>query len=180
MSVVDALGVDMGTPAERSAVYRALAEAFTYAGAKNSSFQISGADYNDAFDPGIREGACSLREGAHIEDDASALFEELMRFYTFFGLEREEGAEMPDHLSVELEFMHFLTHLETQVADRPEDLASVQLAQHDFITRHLSRLIKAVRNKLNTPCEACVKLVETCDEFVGAELALVKQQFANA
>lgn len=180
MTAIDALGVDMGNPAERSAAYRALSEAFTYAGAKEGPFQISGPDYNDAFDPGVTEGACSLREGAHIEDDASALFEELMRFYTFFGLEREEGAEMPDHLSVELEFMHFLTHLETQVADSPEDLASVQLAQHDFITRHLSRLVKAVRSKLKSPCEGCVRLVETCDEFVSAELALVKQQYANA
>lgn len=179
MMVSDALGIDLGNPAERSAAYRALAEAFTYAGAKNGPFQIAGSDYNDAFDPGICEGACSLREGAHIEDDASALFEELMRFYTFFGLEREEGAEMPDHLSVELEFMHFLTHLESQVAGNPEDLASVQLAQHDFITRHLVRLVKAVRSKLKSSCESCVQLVETCDDYVSAELALVKQR-ANA
>ncbi|MBS0370498.1 MAG: molecular chaperone TorD family protein [Proteobacteria bacterium] len=176
MIAADALGVDLANPAERSAAYRALAEAFTYAGATTGPFRISGPEYNDAFDPGICEGACSLREAAHIEEDASALFEELMRFYTFFGLEREEGAEMPDHLSVELEFMHFLTHLESQLADRPKDLASVQLAQHDFVTRHVARLVKAVRGNLKSSCESCARLVEACDDFVSAELALVKQR----
>ncbi|PKO89849.1 MAG: hypothetical protein CVU18_02845 [Betaproteobacteria bacterium HGW-Betaproteobacteria-12] len=175
MSTGEILDVDMGNPAGRSAVYRALAEAFTYAGARDGPFRIDGADYNDAFDPSIRDAACSLREGAHIEDDASGLFEELMRFYTFFGLEREEGAEMPDHLSVELEFMHYLTHLESQVADRPDDLASVRLAQHDFIERHLSRLVNALCGKLDSPSTACVALVETCAAFIGAERARAKE-----
>src|SRR5690242_14095299 len=97
--------------AERSATYRVLAEAFTYAGAISSAFGISGPDYNDAFDPSVNKDAISLRERAHAEGDQSYLFEELIRFYEFFGLKRDEKAEMPDHLSVELEFMHFLTHL---------------------------------------------------------------------
>lgn len=179
MSTVDALaadlGIDMDNPVERSTAYRALAEAFTYIGAKDGPFRISGTDYNDAFDPGINDKACSLREGAHIEDDASGLFEELMRFYSFFGLEREEGAEMPDHLSVELEFMHFLTHLESQAADDPESLASLRLAQHDFIERHLARLVDAVGSKLDSPSAGCMALVETCTAFVGAERARARE-----
>jgi nitrate reductase assembly molybdenum cofactor insertion protein NarJ len=31
----------------------------------------------------------------------------LVRFYGHFGLAREERAELPDHVTVELEFMHF-------------------------------------------------------------------------
>ncbi len=164
--------------AERSAVYRTLAEAFTYDGALRSPFGISGADYNDAFDPSVAEEACSLREGAHMEDDQSALFEELVRFYEFFGLARGEGAEMPDHLSVELEFMQFMTHLESQVTDRPDDVASIRRAQRDFITRHLSRLMRALRTRFHSTSPQCVRLVETCCEFIETELAHVGREQA--
>lgn len=167
--------VQVRSAAERSAVYRVLAEAFTYSGAQSSAFGISGADYNDAFDPSVNEAACSLREGAHGEEDQSSLFEELMRFYEFFGLGRGEGVEMPDHLSVELEFMHYLTHLEHQVLDQPDDLVSVRLAQHDFIERHVARLVNAVCSKLDTRSASCIALVETCAAFINAERALVKQ-----
>lgn len=44
-----------------------------------------------------------------------------MRFYSFFGLAREQRAETPDHLSVELEFMQdYPTHLEAVVGDDDE------------------------------------------------------------
>ena len=167
--------IQIRSAAERSAVYRVLAEAFTYTGAQSSAFGISGPDYNDAFDPSVEADACSLREGAHGEEDQSSLFEELMRFYEFFGLGRGEGVEMPDHLSVELEFMHYLTHLENQVLDKPDDLVSVRLAQHDFIERHVARLVNAVSSKLDTQSASCVALVETCAAFINAERSLVKQ-----
>ena len=159
--------------AERSAVYRMLAEAFTYAGAQGSAFGISGADYNDAFDPSINDGGCSLREGAHVEDDQSALFEELMRFYEFFGLARGEGAEMPDHLSVELEFMHYMTHLESLSSGSPDDIASIRRAQQDFLTRHLKRLMRGLQAGFNSRNPQCIQLLTTCEEFIASELALV-------
>lgn len=161
--------------AERSAVYRTLGEAFTYRGAAAGSFGISGVDYNDAFDPSVNEAACSLRERVYTEEDQSSLFEELMRFYEMFGLKRSEQAEMPDHLGVELEFMHFLTHLEVQVADRDQDLASVRLAQRDFLTRHVARLVHGLRGKLQTGSPQCLQLVETTSDFINAELALFKE-----
>ena len=160
--------------AERSEVYRVLAAAFSYAGAQTSPFHIEGADYNNAFDPAVNEDACSLREGAHIKEEQSALFEELVRFYEFFGLGRGEGAEMPDHLSVELEFMHYLTHLEDHVADRPDELASVRRAQHDFVVRHLSRLMRGLQSGFKSRNPNCVELVEACTSFIDTELAYVK------
>ncbi len=163
------------SPAERSAMYRTLAEAFTYNGAAASELGITGADYNDAFDPSVAEGACSLREGIHTEEDQSSIFEEVMRFYEFFGLSRGEDAEMPDHLSVELEFMHFLTHLEDQVADRPEDLASVRRAQRDFVTRHLKRLTDGLTRSLKSEHPGCVELVRTCAGFIDAEAAMLSE-----
>lgn len=167
--------IDMQSAAERSAIYRTLAEAFTYEGAEQGPFAITGADYNNAFDPAVNEDACSLRERTHTQEDQSSLFEELMRFYEFFGLKRAEHAEMPDHLGVELEFMHFLTHLEMQVADKPEELASIRRAQHDFLARHLARLVQSVQNTLNTRNQRCIELVEMASDFIQAELARARQ-----
>ena len=172
-------GIDMKSAAERSAAYRTLAEAFTYTRAGTGPFGISGADYNDAFDPSLSPQACSLRERAHAQEDQSSIFEELMRFYEFFGLKRDTNAEMPDHLGVELESMHFLTHLEDKVADQPLDLASVRRAQHDFLTRHLARLVRGVHTKLKTSNRQCSELVETTLDFINAEIKL-GTQYAQA
>ncbi len=170
------MGINMEFSAVRSSVYRTLAEAFTYTRAGAGPFGISSADYNEAFDPSLSPQACSLRERAHAQEDQSSIFEELMRFYEFFGLKRDENAEMPDHLGVELEFMHFLTHLESPVADQPDDLASIRRAQHDFLTRHLGRLVKGVHGGLKSQNPQCLELVETTFDFINTELALVKER----
>ena len=58
-----------------------------------------------------------------------------MRFYDFFAYSlNEKFAWAPDHLSVEIEFMHYLAYRE---AEGGEDVLSFQLAQHDFAARHL-------------------------------------------
>lgn len=163
-----------GTAAERSAVYRSLAQACTYHGAGNSPFAIDGADFTAAFDPSVSEAAASLREGTYVEDDQSALFEELVRFYEFFGLGRGEGVEMPDHLSVELEFMQYLTHLEASASDRPDELASIRRAQRDFLTRHLRRLLQGLNQNFKREHPACVALIDTCSAFIEDELVLVE------
>lgn len=171
--------IQIESAAERSAIYRALAEAFTYEGAEHGPFGITGADYNNAFDPAVSQDACSLRERTHTQEDQSSLFEELMRFYEFFGLKRAEHAEMPDHIGVELEFMHFLTHLENKVADQPDALASIRRAQYDFLSRHLVRLVQAVHGALNTQNQRCIDLVEMASDFINEELALAKRYVQN-
>lgn len=166
----------MNSAAERSAVYRTLAQGFSYEGAQRSPFHIGGSDFNDAFDPSVCESGSSLREGVYTDEDQSSVFEELMRFYSFFGLARSEGAEMPDHLSVELEFMHYLTHLESQAAQQPpEALASLHRAQRDFLARHLRRVVDGLNASLKSEHPACVQLVRDCTAFVEAELAYTKQ-----
>jgi nitrate reductase assembly molybdenum cofactor insertion protein NarJ len=62
------------------------------------------------------------RVAAYASEDRSALFDELVRFYAHFGLAREECAELPDHLGVELEFMHFSCWLEHGASARGDDL----------------------------------------------------------
>lgn len=156
---------------ERSTTYRLLAQGFTYAGAQQAPFHIAGTEFNAAFDPSVCETGCSLREGLYTEEDQSSVFEELMRFYSFFGLQRGEGAEMPDHLSVELEFMHYLTHLESEATLEPEALASLHRAQHDFLTRHLQRVVRGLAAALQSQEPACVQLVQTCVAWLDDELA---------
>ncbi|WP_018990722.1 molecular chaperone TorD family protein [Aromatoleum toluclasticum] len=154
----------------RSAMYAALSRAFTYEGAGSGPMAIVGSDFNTAFDPSVSEQACSLREGAYAGGDQSALFEELMRFYGFFGLGRDERAEMPDHLSVELEFMHFLTHQQECSAGQPEARESLLRAQRDFLSRHLLRLVSGVRSALKSGSSACRDLIELTAAFVDEDL----------
>ncbi|MBD5802244.1 Selenate reductase assembly chaperone protein [Azoarcus sp. Aa7] len=154
----------------RSAMYAALSRAFTYEGAASGPVAIAGSDFNAAFDPSVSEQACSLREGAYAGGDQTALFEELMRFYGFFGLGRDEHAEMPDHLSVELEFMHFLTLQQERSAGQPEAIESLLRAQRDFISRHLLRLVRGVRTAFKSESPACRDLVELTEAFVSEDL----------
>ena len=155
---------------ERSAMYQVLAAAFTYEHASFSPFSVSGFSYTDAFDPSVSRQACSLRERAYTEEDQSALFEELMRFYSFFGLKRADHAEMPDHLSVELEFMHYLTYLEHQAAGQPAELVSIRRAQQDFLSRHVLRLVQGISDTLLSEDPGCLDLVEATLNFIRTEL----------
>jgi TorA maturation chaperone TorD len=44
---------------------------------------------------------------------------------------------MPDHVTVELEFMHYLAHQEAQARETGGDEESYLRAQRDFLERHL-------------------------------------------
>lgn len=171
MSSLSQFGELAETSAGKGAIYAALAKSFTYSGAAESSFDIEGYAFNDAFDPSINEDACSLHEFSYAGGELTALFEELTRFYNFFGLGREDGSTLPDHISVELEFMHFLKNLESQSEGQEEALASLAMAQKDFISRHLLRLVRGIKSTLRTSDEHCKDLVITAEEFVAADLA---------
>lgn len=157
--------------AGRSALYAALARAFTYEGAISGPLAINGYAFNEAFDPSVNESACSLREGTYSGGDQSALFEELMRFYSYFGLGRNEAGEMPDHICVELEFMHFLNYQESAVGDDASARQSLRRAQHDFLERHLMRLVRGIQAKLHSDNPACTELVRMAESFVTVDLA---------
>ncbi|EPZ16267.1 hypothetical protein M622_13645 [Thauera terpenica 58Eu] len=175
MNARDEMATLAGDAAGRSGLYGALASAFTYDGAARSALAIPGAVFNEAFDPSVCRTACSLREGSYADVDQSALFEELMRFYGFFGLGREERAEMPDHLSVEFQFMHFLAHLESRSAGDAEALGSLARAQRDFLQRHLRRAVHGVRGALKSADPRCIELVETASDFVDREIERLAQ-----
>ncbi|CAG0938133.1 Chlorate reductase assembly chaperone protein [Gammaproteobacteria bacterium] len=93
------------------------------------------AGYSGLFEVGSQGPPAPIREDLFTGQKAGTR-EDLVRFFDFFGYRLDERfAWAPDHLSVELEFMHFLCYHE--FADEPERL-SWQLAQADFAARHLA------------------------------------------
>ena len=106
------------SPLERSVCYRGLAEAFRSpsggVGILDETWiplpsEDANTEFLDAFEPSISKTACSLYQSAHSNREQTSLYEELIRWYDHFGLQRKAKAELPDHISVELEFMHFLS-----------------------------------------------------------------------
>ena len=94
--------------------------------------------YSSLFEVGSNGPPCPIREDLQTGQRAGTR-EDLIRFYNFFHYKLDEKfAWAPDHLSVELEFMHYLCYLE---ASAEGDAKSFQLAQCDFTERHLVRWV---------------------------------------
>lgn len=92
--------------------------------------------YSGLFEVGSDGPPVSIREDLQTGQRAGTR-EDLVRFYDFFGYRlAERFAWAPDHLSVELEFMHYLCYGEAATEEEPEPY---QFAQIDFTERHLVR-----------------------------------------
>lgn len=108
--------------------------------------------------------------------------DELLGFYEFFGYApREENQAQPDHLSVMLEFMHYLTWCESQETD-PVEILSWQFAQRDFLERHLtdwfSQLLVGVQ--LNGSSLFYLRLFESLGAFLRADARWQQQTIDEA
>ena len=70
--------------------------------------------YTALFDNCHGRSAVSLYEKDYRNGDAKMVWEELVRFYEHFGLNFDvsHSHDWPDHIGVELEFLHYLTFLE--------------------------------------------------------------------
>lgn len=94
--------------------------------------------YSGLFEVGSDGPPVSIREDLQTGQRAGTR-EDLVRFYDFFGYRlAERFAWAPDHLSVELEFMHYLCYGEAATEEEPEPY---QFAQTDFTDRHLARWV---------------------------------------
>ena len=89
------------------------------------------------FESGPGGPPCPLVEGAWRED-RKVVLKELILFYNHFGLSYAEGAqdERPDHICLEMEFLHYLTFKEVQAMQAGSDPSSYRRAQRDFLERH--------------------------------------------
>ncbi|MDP6183793.1 MAG: molecular chaperone TorD family protein [Gammaproteobacteria bacterium] len=129
---------------QRCAAYQYFADAFRYPQHETAEKQERQLQYIANFECSAHQGACSLHEATYSTEGQEVLYEELTRFYEFFGLKRDHRAELPDHLTVELEFMHYLSFREAHVAGGEQAKESLVKAQRDFVDRHLRHLVTGV------------------------------------
>ncbi|HJP05037.1 MAG: molecular chaperone TorD family protein [Gammaproteobacteria bacterium] len=124
-------------------------------------------EYSGLFEVGSDGPPVPIREDLH-RNQPAGVREDIVRFFDFFryGL-KENFAWAPDHLSIELEFMHFLTYQEAEHAGS-DDARSFQLAQHDFAERHLCNWVPELveRIRLQDPDSFYVRVIAAVSEFL--------------
>ncbi len=100
------------------------------------------------FEVGQGMPPCPLYSGI-FRGGRKAVMEELVRFYSYFGLSIEHGSgELPDHLATELEFMHFLAFKELAALQRQKDPAPYRRAQADFLERQMMSWLPSLEERL--------------------------------
>jgi DMSO reductase family type II enzyme chaperone len=125
------------------------------------------------FDTGA--AAVSLHGRSYTNDGDQKLFEELFRFYEYFGLDFSSSNNdfWPDSLQIELEFMHYLTHLEGLAGD---NRLPILKAQRDFLTRHLRPLLAGIKASLvEKDIPVYTQLATLLNEFVEADHAYINE-----
>jgi DMSO reductase family type II enzyme chaperone len=105
-------------------------------------------EFTRLFDAGASGPPCPLYGGLYA-GDRMAKMEEAVRFYNHFGLTlSDEQRELPDHITTELEFMHFLAYREVEALQAGIDPGSYQRAQRDFIARTLGAWVPQLCERL--------------------------------
>jgi DMSO reductase family type II enzyme chaperone len=93
-------------------------------------------EFTRLFDAGASGPPCPLYGGLY-QGDRMAKMEEAVRFYNHFGLTlSDEQRELPDHITTQLEFLHFLAFREVEALQAGVDPGPFQRAQRDFVARH--------------------------------------------
>lgn len=125
-------------------------------------------EYSGLFEIGSQGPPAPIREDLQTGQKAGTR-EDIVRFYDYFGYRLDERhAWAPDHLSVELEFMHFLCYYEAQ----PDaDARSYQLAQADFTERHLQRWVPLLATGVEqlAPGSLYSRVIGALREFVARD-----------
>ncbi len=127
-------------------------------------------EYIRLFEVGARGSAPCALYGGHYARDRLRTMEELVRFYNFFGLRLSPGL-MPDHITVELEFMHYLAFKEVDAAGSGGDVESYLQAQKDFLDRHLGSWLPQLQAALGAqrPLPFYRALVRLATRFVECD-----------
>ena len=133
------------------------------------------------FDVGAVRPPCPLY-GGEWGGSRKQSMEETLRFYRFFGLKVEEGTrELPDHVTVELEFMRIMAFTEGMARARGLDALPFIRAQRDFLARHPGRWWPLLRRKLPSQHAAPFweSLVSFTAEVLAADLAHVRRMLGS-
>jgi DMSO reductase family type II enzyme chaperone len=130
-------------------------------------------EFTRLFDVGTSGPPCPLYGGLYAGARMKTM-EEAVRFYNYFGLTMAENPrELPDHITTQLEFLHFLTFREAEALQRGEDTDSYRRAQRDFIARHPGRWIPKLYRKLEhqQPMPFFLELVRRIESLLERDLA---------
>jgi len=135
-----------------------------------ADFDAFQSEYIRLFQVGGRAGPPCPLHGGHYGNDRLRALETLVRFYNFFGVQTEQGI-MPDHVTVQLEFMHFLAESEAE-ARTAGDRHSFARAQADFLRNHLCNWWPRLEAKLKNqqPLPFYRSLVALASRFLEADL----------
>ncbi len=136
-------------------------------------------EYIRLFDVGAAGPPCPLYGGVYIGDRMKNM-EEATRFYNFFELRLSADVrELPDHITTELEFLHYLSFREAEAGHSSEDVASLRRARHDFLERHLCRWVPRLRERMvkQKPAPFFLALVDFAIAFFEADRAQAAAAF---
>jgi DMSO reductase family type II enzyme chaperone len=120
-------------------------EALAEVGAGDDDLAV---EYTRLFEVGAAGPPCPLYGGLY-GDARMKTMEEAVRFYNHFGLTlSEQPRELPDHLTTELEFLHFLCFREVEALHERIDPGPYRRAQRDFVARHPGRFVPKLSSRL--------------------------------
>lgn len=128
--------------------------------------------YSSLFEVGDAGPPVPIRESLRPDRGKGAL-EEISRFYEHFGYAPDERwAWQPDHLSIELEFMHLLCVREAQAPDEAI-AAPYRRAQLDFTQRHFGAWVPRLASDVAThaPHSIYRDVLAAVRDFVSADRA---------
>jgi DMSO reductase family type II enzyme chaperone len=109
--------------------------------------------------------------------------EEDLRFYRFFGMKVDESCkELPDHVTIELEFMQMLAFTEGTMRACGDDALPFLRAQRDFLERHPGRWWPMLRRKMAgfERSRFYDSLTDLADAFFAADLAYLRSAVVAA
>ncbi len=105
-------------------------------------------EYTRLFDVGAAGPPCPLYGGVWGVARMKTM-EEAVRFYNHFGLSMaDDPRELPDHLTTQLEFLHFLAFRAAEALATGADAGPYLRAERDFVLRHPLAWIPKWRAKL--------------------------------
>jgi DMSO reductase family type II enzyme chaperone len=109
--------------------------------------------------------------------------EDALRFYHFFGMKLDESCrELPDHVTVQLEFMQVLAFTEGTIRASGDDALPFLRAERDFLERHPGRWWPLLRRKMASydPLPFYAALTALADAFFAAELRYLRSAITRA
>jgi len=145
------------------------------AGPEDDALEV---DYIRLFDVGPGSGPpCPLYTGNWTGDRLRAM-EECLRFYEHFGLGLPDPRpDLPDHLCIALEFLHYLSFRQVEAQKDGETGDDYIRAQRDFLDRQVLSWFPRMASKLtgHSPQPFYDALVACALAFFEAEKAYLKE-----